>query len=85
MHRADILAKAAFTTTTDRDKDYGDPRTNHTRIAALWSVVLGVEVTPVQVALCMAQVKVARLIVSPGHLDSNVDGAAYLAIAGEIA
>jgi hypothetical protein len=84
MNRADILAEAARLTTEDRDKDYGDPLTNHKRIAKLWSVVLGHKVTPAQVALCMVQVKVARLIVTPDHTDSNVDGAAYLAIAGEI-
>jgi hypothetical protein len=33
----------------------------------------------------MAQVKIARLIESPEHLDSFIDAAAYMAISGEIA
>ena len=69
----------------DRDKNYGTPLVNHQRIATIWSVILEKEITPSQVALCMAGVKMARLIESPNHLDSFVDGAAYFAIAGEIA
>lgn len=85
MNRNDILTEAARLTNGERDAVYGDPYTNHTRIAALWSQVLGVDVTPAQAALCMALVKVARLIQTPNHLDSFIDGAAYFAIAGEIA
>ena len=80
-----ILAKAINLTTGDRDKNYGTPLVNHQRIATIWSVILEKEITPSQVALCMAGVKMARLIESPNHLDSFVDGAAYFAIAGEIA
>lgn len=69
----------------DRNKDYGDPKVNHQRIADLWSVILGIEVTPAQVALCMAQVKISRLVHTPNHQDSYIDAAAYIAIAGEIA
>lgn len=84
MDRGDILRKAHELTHGDRDKNYGTPLVNHQRIAAIWSVILGKEVTPHEVALCMAGVKIARLIESPFHLDSYVDGAAYMAIAGEI-
>lgn len=85
MNRSTILAKAINLTTGDRDKNYGTPLVNHQRIAAIWSVLLEKDITPSQVALCMAGVKMARLIESPNHLDSFVDGAAYFAIAGEIA
>lgn len=85
MNRNTILAKAINLTTGDRDKNYGTPLVNHQRIATIWSVILEKEITPSQVALCMAGVKMARLIESPDHLDSFVDGAAYFAIAGEIA
>lgn len=84
MNRADILDEAKRLINTDRAQDYGHPRINHERIAKLWSPVLGIEVTPSQVALCMAQVKVSRLVQTPDHLDSFIDGAAYLAIAGEL-
>ena len=85
MERGEILDEAKRLTHGDRNKNYGSPLTNHTRIAALWSVWLEHEVTPAQAAMCLALVKVARLIESPDHLDSFVDGAAYFSIAGEIA
>ncbi len=56
---------------------YGDPRPNHIRIAALWSVVFAHPVTPQQVAQCMRLVKESRLIESPGHRDSLLDICGY--------
>lgn len=85
MLRGDILQEASRLTHGDRNKNYGDPLTNHQRIAALWSVYLESEITPSQAAIMLALVKVARLIESSDHLDSFIDGAAYFAIAGEIA
>ncbi len=85
MNRKEILDEANRLTHGDRDKNYGTPKVNHERIAALWSIVLETEISAAQVALCMAQVKVARLIESPEHLDSFIDAAAYMAISGEIA
>ena len=84
MQRGEILKEAHRLTHGDRDKNYGTPYQNHLRIAKIWSVILGIEVTPSQVALCMAGVKIARLVETPDHLDSFVDGAAYLAISGEL-
>lgn len=85
MNRQDILDEASRLTHGNRDKNYGTPLVNHQRIAAIWSVILGVDITPSQVALCMAGVKIARLVATPDHEDSFIDGAAYFAIAGEIA
>lgn len=85
MNRGEILDEAKRLINNDRAKDYGTPRVNHERIAALWSPILGIQVTPSQVALCMTQVKISRLVQSPDHLDSFVDGAAYISIAGELA
>lgn len=85
MLRGDILKEASRLTHGDRNKNYGDPFINHQRIASLWSVFLESEVSPDQAAIMLALVKVARLIESPDHLDSFIDGAAYFAIAGEIA
>lgn len=72
----DILTKAKTTVET-RGKTYGGPRSNHQRIAALWGAMLGVNITPEQVALMMIQVKVARLMETPDHEDSWVDIAGY--------
>jgi uncharacterized Zn ribbon protein len=38
-----------------------------------------------QVALCMNQVKVARLVNQPAKVDGWIDGAAYMALGGELA
>jgi hypothetical protein len=84
MNREEILTEALRLTSTDRQKNYGEPLVNHQRIADIWSVLLGVEITPSQVALCMVGVKLARLVETPDHLDSFIDMCAYGAIAGEI-
>jgi hypothetical protein len=84
MKRGNILGQAHELTHGDRNKNYGSPLTNHERIASLWSTYLETQIRPDQVAICMALVKVARLIQTPDHLDSYIDGAAYMAIAGEI-
>ena len=85
MDRGEILDEAKRLTYGDRKKTHGSPLENHQRIAAIWSVVLGIQVLPSQVALCMAGVKLARLVETPDLIDSVVDGAAYFAIAGELA
>lgn len=61
-----------------RGDDYGHPFDDFSRTGRLWAEILGIPVTPEQVALCMAQVKVARLVASPDHHDSIVDVAGYM-------
>lgn len=85
MKRGEILKEAERLTHGNRNSNYGEPLVNHQRIADIWSVILGVKVRPDQVALCMVGVKIARLVETPQHQDSFIDGAAYFAIAGEIA
>ena len=77
--------EAAINAVEARGENYGDVRQNHQRIAALWSVVLGQDVTPEQVALCMTCLKVARLIETPDHEDSWIDIAGSGACGAEIA
>ncbi len=60
-----------------RGRDYGDPRPNHERIAAIWTVILGRKIEPHEVVLCMLAVKVARLVETPDHRDSMVDLCGY--------
>ena len=83
MISQDILKDAQNLIGDDRQKDYGDKVTNHTNIAALWSIFLQSHVTAHDVAVCMALVKVARLM-HQHKKDSYIDMAAYAAIAGEI-
>lgn len=63
-----------------RQSDYGHPKVNMKRIASIWSGILDMEVTPEQVALCMAGLKLARLVHSPSHEDTQVDLMGYIAV-----
>ena len=85
MNTREILRSAEDLVTGARKDDYGDPLDNHKRIALLWQVVLGTEISPAEVAICMALVKVARLVQNPKHEDSYIDLCGYAAIAGEVA
>lgn len=80
-----ILGDAADIIDGERDQNYGDASTNFSRIAALWSTILGTAVTPQQVALCMTGLKIARLIETPDHRDSWTDAAGYIALGAETA
>jgi Domain of unknown function (DUF6378)/Domain of unknown function (DUF4406) len=44
----------------DRQSTYGHPREDFARTGKIWSAILGVDVTPEQVALCMIGVKMSR-------------------------
>lgn len=71
-----VLEEAQRLITGDRNSSYDHPLDNFSRIAAIWSVVLGREVTPEQVGLCMVGVKLARESYLPKR-DNLVDGAGY--------
>lgn len=71
-----VLQEAQKIIHGERRDDYGTPLVSFTRIADLWTVVLGMEVTPEQVALCMIQLKVARAM-NGMQRDSLVDIAGY--------
>ncbi len=70
-----IVSRITDTLTARRD-NYDSPTPNFQRIAALWSVILGKEVTPEQVALCMAALKIARLMYEYTD-DGAIDLAGY--------
>jgi hypothetical protein len=79
-----ILIEANNLINGQRQKDYGDKTANFSRIADGWNLVLkdklipGKAITPQEVALCMIQLKVARLCASPLHRDSALDIAGYI-------
>lgn len=85
MNRKEALETAAALVHGDRQSDYGTPQQNFARIVALWEPIFGKPVTPAQVALALTQLKVARLIHTPAHVDSWVDAAGYIAIGAELA
>ena len=59
-----------------RGEDYGHPYEDFSRTAKIWSAILGVDVTPEQVALCMIGVKISRECNKPKR-DNRVDIAGY--------
>ena len=83
MKSKEYLEKTIEIISGDRQEDYGDKLTNHKNIAALWSIFLRKDITAHDVAMCMALVKVARLM-HAHKTDSYIDLAAYAAIAGEL-
>lgn len=67
-----------------RRQHYGDPEDMFDQIAKRWSMVLGLEVGPAQVALCLMELKMARLARDPRDLDSQTDVAGYAACLREV-
>lgn len=60
----------------DRQGSYGHPFEDFSRTAKIWGAILGIEVTPEQVALCMVGVKISRECNQ--HKDDNIiDGIGY--------
>lgn len=84
MTRDWVLRKAMHLTMGDRNDAYGDPFTNMHQTAEAIKAATGYAVTPSDVCLIMVSVKLARLRQSPGHTDSVVDAAAYLAMYAEV-
>lgn len=93
MNRKELLQKAEEIINGARQESYGTPEKNFSRIGVLWGVQLeryvrsakpGDPVPPELVAALMVQVKMARLIETPDHIDSWLDTAGYAACGGEI-
>lgn len=76
--KKNILEEAQQAVYGDRQADYGGVKQNFTNIAKGWSIILGSDVTPEQVGLCMVWLKVARQMNKPKR-DNLVDGAGYFA------
>ncbi len=78
-----LLIRADSLINGQRQQDYGDKLENFAQIAMGFQMVLArklayrQEITPEDVALCMMQVKIARLTKSPEHKDSILDVAGY--------
>ena len=68
----------------ERRDESGDPAEQFRAIADRWSITLGTPITPSQVALCMIDLKLARLAYDPGHIDSMVDVIGYAALLREV-
>jgi hypothetical protein len=73
-----ILDEASRLIYGQRQSDYGSVAENFGRIASIWSMIVGVEITAEQVTLMMIGVKLARLTNTIAHRDSWVDIAGYV-------
>lgn len=71
-----ILQTAEQLVGGDRGTDYGHPFLDFSVTSKIWSAILGCEVSPEQVALCMIGVKISRLC-NAYKEDSVVDIAGY--------
>ena len=89
MNRQEILEAATKCVCGDRDKQYGSPEDSFNRIAGYWNEHLAykleVPITPVDVAVMMALLKVARIDGGRMTDDSWIDLAGYAACGGELA
>ena len=83
--RSDILDMASECITKDRAATHGDMEENFSKIAAYWSIHLGVEVSAADCAIMCAQIKIARLKSNAAHADNWVDLVGYAACGGELA
>ena len=83
MNGATLLQHAA-SVIENRECAYGPAQPLFEQVACRWSLVLGIEVAPAQVALCLIDLKMARLTQDPSHLDSIVDVAGYAACLREV-
>ena len=89
MTRSEILDEAKKCVCGQREQDYGSPESNFQIIADLWNDYLGFsdhdyDITPTDVAMMMALLKIARIKNGGGTGDSFVDLAGYAACGGEI-
>ena len=89
MNRQEILEAATKCVCGDRDKQYGSPEYSFNRIAGYWNEHLAYKleapITPVDVAVMMALLKVARIDGGRMTDDSWIDLAGYAACGGELA
>lgn len=60
----------------ERGADYGHPYEDFSRTALMWSAILGINVVPADVAMCMIAVKLSREVNRPKY-DNLVDIAGY--------
>ena len=81
--RESILDAAKRCVCGDREQDYGSPEDNFAVIAALWAAYTGTDITPKDVAMMMALLKIARAKAG-NKPDTYIDLAGYAACGGEL-
>ena len=84
MKHGEIL-QSATDLYQERGLHYGHPSDNMARAARLISSYLEMPVEDYQVAVILALVKIGRTLEDAQRIDSWIDSASYLAIAGQLA
>jgi len=84
MNRDETLEKALDIIQGDRHNEYGPAQDHFKEAASVWSLIMRKEVTPTQVILCLAALKLVRLSTKNNHEDSWVDLAGYAALGNEV-
>lgn len=78
----------AINTIEARGESYGNIEENWKATSLIWNGLLKTklkhDLTPADVGLLMAGLKLARLSFNPDHEDSQIDGAAYIALISEV-
>ena len=77
LHQATLIFKL-------RRSAYGEARQHLHEVAQRWSLVMGHEISPAQVVMCLLELKLCRLKQNPQHLDSITDVAGYAAVMAEL-
>ena len=87
--RKRFTAKRLLTDAADiideRARTHGHYDLTMLRTSKLWSDFLEREIDPMDIAICMALVKLARIMETRNEHDNFLDAVAYFAIAGELA
>ena len=91
MTRAEVLDAAKACVCQSREQEYGSPENNFAVIADLWTTYLSAQhdikvySTADDVAIMLAQMKIARIATGTFKEDSFVDACGYIACAAELA
>ena len=82
--RGAVLDEARKTINGDRQDAYGNPEDSFSMIAELWTAYLDKYVSPQDVAMMMALLKIARQKTGKGKRDNFVDICGYAALAADM-
>ena len=74
-----VLEEADHIVSVDRQKDYGHPYDDYTKVAKIASVIFGIEATAEQCAMFMIGVKMSRQL-NKHKRDNLVDMAGYVKV-----
>lgn len=83
-YRATVLDEAKRLTCESRETEHGRPEETFLAIAEYWTVYLAHPISPADVCNMMALLKIARSQKNPDNRENQIDGAGYMALAGEL-